>query len=160
MITPFLKFYVLKSGVYSNILAIDFQIYLSKISIMRKHVILVVDDEVEIRNLFFRFLGKKGYQVYLAGSLGEERDFLGQKTPDLIFLDINLPDGNGLMELQRLQPMQEKSKVIIMSAVDDSEERKNAFELGAVDFLSKPFSISRLNEVIESRFAKYKNPKK
>lgn len=126
---------------------------------MKKHMILVVDDEEEIRNFFFRFLGKKGFKVFLAGSIGEEREILEHETPDLIFLDINLPDGNGISELQRLQPMSDTCKVIIMSAFDDLEEKKNAFGFGALDFLSKPFSLSKLNQVIESRFKSIIKPK-
>jgi DNA-binding response OmpR family regulator len=72
--------------------------------------------------------------------------------PDLIFLDINLPDGNGLDELRRLKPYCEDCKVIMMSAFDHLKERKEAIASGAIDFLSKPFSLIKLNQVIESRF--------
>lgn len=127
---------------------------------MKKHVILVVDDEEEIRNLFLRFLGKRGYKVFLAGSIGEKREIMELESPELIFLDVNLPDGNGLKELQRLQPLNDTCKVVMMSAFDDLEERKSAFDFGALDFLSKPFSLSRLNKVIESRFPSVTKPKK
>lgn len=127
---------------------------------MKKHVILVVDDEDEIRNIFFRYLGKKGFKVHLAGSIVEERKVLELETPDLIFLDINLPDGNGLKELQRLRPIFETCKVIVMSAFDDLEERKSAFDFGALDFLSKPFSLFRLDQVIDSRFSSKTKQKK
>lgn len=119
---------------------------------MKKHVILVVDDEEEIRNMFFRYLEKNGYRVHLAGSLEEEQKILESTTPELIFLDINLPDGNGLEELVRLKPLCRVCKVVLMSAFDQREERKQAFESGAIDFLSKPFSLSRLNQVLDSRF--------
>jgi len=119
---------------------------------MKKHIILVVDDEVEIRNMFFRYLDKKGYSVYLAGSIDAEKKILRLITPDLIFLDINLPDGNGLEELIRLQSYQAILPVVLMSAFDQLEERRKAFNSGAIDFMSKPFSLSRLNEVLDSRF--------
>lgn len=131
-----------------------------EISIMKKHVILVVDDEDEIRSMFYRYLDKKGFKVHLAGSIGEERKVLELETPDLIFLDINLPDGNGIKELLRLKPLIDSCKVIIMSAFDDLEERKNAFDSGALDFLSKPFSLFRLDQVIESRFSSITKQKK
>lgn len=120
---------------------------------MKNNVILIVDDEQEIRNLLFRYLVRKGYQVYSAGSIEEERKILKFITPDLIFLDIHLPDGNGLEELQLLRPLCDSCKVIMMSAFDHLKERKEAFEAGAIDFLSKPFSISKLNQVIDSRFS-------
>lgn len=119
---------------------------------MKKHIILVVDDEVEIRNMFFRYLDKKGYSVYLAGSIDAEMKILRLITPDLIFLDINLPDGNGLEELIRLKSYKAFLQVVLMSAFDQIEERRKAFNSGAIDFLSKPFSLSRLNEVLDSRF--------
>lgn len=119
---------------------------------MKKHVVLVVDDEEEIRNMFFRYLGKKGYMVHLAGSIEEEMKILELNIPDLIFLDINLPDGNGLEELVRLKPLYTICKVVLMSAFDQLEEQKQAFDSGAIDFLSKPFSLSRLNQVLDSRF--------
>jgi DNA-binding response OmpR family regulator len=119
---------------------------------MKKQIILVVDDEQEIRNLFFRYLGKRGFSVHLAGTITEEREIMEKIIPDLIFLDIHLPDGNGLDELLRLKPYCMESKVVMMSAFDQSEERENAFDSGAIDFLSKPFSLLRLDQVIESRF--------
>ncbi|RIW15566.1 response regulator [Algoriphagus lacus] len=122
---------------------------------MNEKVILVVDDEQEIRNLFFRYLGKKGYRVYLAGSLSEERKIMETLIPDLIFLDINLPDGNGLIELQKLKPYSATCKVIVMSAFDHLEERTEAFDSGAIDFLSKPFSLIRLDQVLDSRFVPF-----
>lgn len=119
---------------------------------MAKHVILVVDDEQEIRNLFYRYLGKQGYVVLLAGSIEEEMKILETKIPDLIFLDINLPDGNGLKELPKLKQHRDICKVVIMSAFDQLGERNEAIDSGAIDFLSKPFSLSRLNQVLDSRF--------
>lgn len=120
-------------------------------------MILVVDDEEEIRNMFFRYLNKKGYTVYMAGSLATEKKILELNSPDLIFLDINLPDGNGLEELGRFKSLNADYKVVLMSAFDQFEERKKAFDTGAIDFLSKPFSLSRLNQVLDSRFNSPKN---
>lgn len=131
-----------------------------QISNMTDHVILVVDDEHEIRNLFFRYLGKKGYTVHLAGSIEEEKEVLESKSPDLIFLDINLPDGNGLKELLRLKPLSATCKVVVMSAFDHLEERQEALNSGAIDFLSKPFSLSRLNQVLDFRFNSSNKPNK
>jgi DNA-binding response OmpR family regulator len=119
---------------------------------MKKQVILVVDDEEEIRNLFFRHLGKRGFIVHLAGTIEEEEKIMNTLIPDLIFLDIHLPDGNGLDELRRLKPYCDDCKVIMMSAFDHIKERKEAMASGAIDFLSKPFSLFKLNQVIDSRF--------
>lgn len=118
---------------------------------MKKHVILVVDDEDEIRALFTRFLGKKGYDVQSAGNLEDGRKLYKEIKPSLIFLDVNLPDGNGLEELCELKKANLSGKVVMMSAFVHQEDRDKAQNLGAIDFLSKPFSLVKLEQVILSQ---------
>lgn len=118
---------------------------------MKKHVILVVDDEDEIRALFTRYLGKKGYDVQSAGNLTDGRKLYNTINPSLIFLDVNLPDGNGLEELGELKKASLSDKVVMMSAFVHQEDRDKAQNLGAIDFLSKPFSLVKLEQVILSQ---------
>ncbi len=112
---------------------------------MKKHVILVVDDEEEIRALFTRFLGKKGFDVESAGTLAEGREILKGITPSLIFLDVNLPDGNGLEELLELQKANLSQRVIMMSAFVHQEDRDKAQSLGAIDFSASRSVFLNLN---------------
>lgn len=121
---------------------------------MKKHVILVVDDEDEIRALFKRFLGKKGYEVQSAGTLEDGRKLYIETNPTLIFLDVNLPDGNGLEELAELKKANLSDKVIMMSAFVHQEDRDKAQDLGAIEFLSKPFSLVKLEQVILSQLTR------
>lgn len=114
-------------------------------------MILVVDDEDEIRALFTRFLGKKGYDVQSAGNLEDGRKLYKEIKPSLIFLDVNLPDGNGLEELCELKKANLSGKVVMMSAFVHQEDRDKAQNLGAIDFLSKPFSLVKLEQVILSQ---------
>ncbi|WP_075351144.1 response regulator [Algoriphagus marinus] len=116
----------------------------------KENLILVVDDEVEIRTLLARFLTRKGFTVLSAGTLQEGIHLFRQKAPGMIFLDVNLPDGNGLKELKSFKNGYEK-KIIMMSAFDNQEVRKEAMKNGAFDFLSKPFSISKLNELVQNQ---------
>lgn len=118
---------------------------------MEKHVILVVDDEDEIRALFKRFFGKKGFEVQSAGNLEEGRKLYKKIKPSLIFLDVNLPDGNGLEELFELKKANLSGNVIMMSAFVHKEDIDKAKELGAIDFLSKPFSLVKLEQLILSQ---------
>lgn len=118
---------------------------------MTKNTILVVDDEPEIRSLLSRFLGKKGFSVMTAGTLREGREIFREIKPALVFLDVNLPDGNGLSELKQINFGQNKSKVILMSAFDHREVKTEALAFGAIDFLSKPFNIARLDQVVQSQ---------
>lgn len=124
---------------------------------MKKYVILVIDDEEEIRALFTRYLGKKGYDVQSAGTLAEGRILLDEKKPSLIFLDVNLPDGNGLEELFELKKAKISDKVIMMSAFVHQEDRDKAQSLGAIDFFSKPFSLFKLEQAVQSQVIKTKN---
>lgn len=124
---------------------------------MKKHVILVVEDEEEIRALFVRFLGMKGFDVESAGTLAKGRKILKDVTPSLIFLDVNLPDGNGLEELYQLEKAHLSDKVIMMSAFVSQEDRDKARSLGAIDFFSKPFSLYKLEQAVNSQIIKTKN---
>lgn len=119
--------------------------------VMKNRLILVIDDEPEIRNLLSRFLTRKGFSVLAAGTLEEGRRLLNQFKPELVFLDVNLPDGNGLTELRHIHSGKRESKVIMMSAFDHNEVKMEAIQYGALDFLSKPFNIARLDQVVQSQ---------
>lgn len=121
---------------------------------MKNNVILVVDDELEIRVLLSRFLERKGFEVFSAGTLSEGRKLVGERNPDFIFLDVNLPDGNGLKELKRWSYDFESLKIIMMSAFDHLEVRKEALSSGAIHFLSKPFNLARLEQIIKTNISK------
>ncbi len=118
---------------------------------MNNKLILVIDDEPEIRSLLSRFLGRKGFSVISAGTLQEGRKLFNQSKPQLVFLDVNLPDGNGLQELKYINSGEIQAKVIMMSAFDHNEIKMEAIQYGALDFLSKPFNIARLDQVVQSQ---------
>lgn len=126
--------------------------------VMNNKVILVIDDEPEIRALLIRFLERKGFSVLAAGTLKEGRKMFNQSNPELVFLDVNLPDGNGLTELMYISSGERHCKVIMMSAFDHNEVKMEAIQHGALDFLSKPFNIARLDQVIQSQLFHTNNP--
>jgi DNA-binding response OmpR family regulator len=127
--------------------------------VINSKLILVIDDEPEIRALLIRFLERKGFSVLAAGTLKEGRVLFNQSNPELVFLDVNLPDGNGLNELKHISSGALQSKVIMMSAFDHNEVKLEAIQYGALDFLSKPFNIARLDQVIQKQLS-HKNSKK
>ena len=127
--------------------------------VMMNKLILVIDDEPEIRSLLSRFLGRKGYSVLAAGTLNEGRKLFDESKPELVFLDVNLPDGNGLNELRYINSSDFRSKVIMMSAFDHTEVKMEAIQYGALDFLSKPFNIARLDQVVQSQLLNTPNTK-
>tara|TARA_R110002020_G_scaffold375206_3_gene586415 strand:+ start:274 stop:654 length:381 start_codon:yes stop_codon:yes gene_type:complete len=126
---------------------------------MKNKLILVIDDEPEIRTLLTRFLARKGFSVLAAGTLEEGRRLFDKSKPELVFLDVNLPDGNGLQELRYINSGRQQSKVIMMSAFDHNEVKMEAIQYGALDFLSKPFNIARLDEVVQSQLINSTNTK-
>jgi len=127
--------------------------------VMKNKLILVIDDEPEIRSLLSRFLGRKGFSVISAGTLQEGRKLFNQSKPQLVFLDVNLPDGNGLQELKHINLGKTQAKVIMMSAFDHKEIKMEAIQYGALDFLSKPFNIARLDQVVQSQLINSNNAK-
>ena len=126
---------------------------------MKNKLILVIDDEPEIRTLLIRFLVRKGFSVLAAGTLKEGRQLFDQSKPELVFLDVNLPDGNGLDELKHINSGMTQHKVIMMSAFDHNEVKTEAIQYGALDFLSKPFNIARLEQVVQSQLFNTYNSK-
>jgi DNA-binding response OmpR family regulator len=105
--------------------------------------LLVVDDDAEVCQLLERYLGSHGYRVSSAGSGASLRAVLLEQSVDLILLDLGLPDEDGLELLRELQP-QWHGPVIVVSGRGESVERVVGLELGADDYISKPFDLREL----------------
>ena len=111
--------------------------------------ILIVEDEPSLRELIQRSLEKERYVVEVAdfnSALCKIEDY----DYDCVLLDIMLPDGNGLNLLERLKAMHKRENVIIISAKDSLEDKVLGLELGADDYLPKPFHLAELNARIKS----------
>jgi two-component system KDP operon response regulator KdpE len=105
--------------------------------------ILIVEDEWPIRQLLKVSLSAHNYQVNEAQSCREAQDYLDSRTPDLILLDLGLPDGSGVDVLQRLR--RDRTTPVIVLSVQSAEATKiQALDLGADDYLTKPFSVDEL----------------
>jgi DNA-binding NtrC family response regulator len=107
--------------------------------------ILVVDDEAGIRELLSEILFDEGYGVYLAENAVEARQQLLQHRPDLVLLDIWMPDTDGLTLLKEWVSHGHMSMpVIMMSGHGTIETALEATRIGAVDFLEKPIALKKL----------------
>jgi DNA-binding NtrC family response regulator len=107
--------------------------------------ILVVDDEMGIRELLSEILFDEGYRVHLAEDAAQAREFRNRQTPDLVLLDIWMPQTDGLTLLkewavQGLLTM----PVIMMSGHGTIETAMDATRIGAMDFLEKPIALQKL----------------
>lgn len=103
--------------------------------------ILVVDDEFSVRWAFEKALTKAGYEVALAENGVKGLALFESFDPDLVLLDIRMPEMEGLQVLKEIRQRKPDTQVIVMTAYSDMETTVNAMKLGAYDFLSKPFNI-------------------
>jgi len=122
---------------------------------MNEQTILIIDDESEIVSLLTRVLKKQGFIVHSAHTLDEGWNRLTTVNPDIIFMDINLPDGNGLNRLADIKKNFPSVKVVMISAFDMEEYRKKAADYGAFNFLSKPFNLNQVSELVQ-QFRKFR----
>jgi DNA-binding response OmpR family regulator len=113
-----------------------------------KNKILVVDDELVICNLLKDFLTDKGYEVVYANTGKDGLELLKTFNPDVMLLDIELPDMKGLDVLLRSRPIKKDLKVLILTGHGTIETAIGAMQLGAYDHLSKPFELISLEEKI------------
>lgn len=105
--------------------------------------ILVVDDEPQIRRFLRTSLGAQNYRLSEAASGAEALARAAKDEPDLVILDLGLPDGDGFSVIERLR---EKSQVpiIVLSVRNDEKGKVHALDLGADDYVTKPFGMEEL----------------
>lgn len=112
--------------------------------------ILVVDDEADIRTLVDEILSDEGYRVATAGNAAEARDKISTTSPDLVLLDIWMPDTDGITLLKEWSgDAGPNCPVVIMSGHGTIETAIEATRLGAADFIEKPVSIAKLLLTVE-----------
>ena len=105
--------------------------------------ILVIDDEPPIRKLLRMGLAAYGYEVLEASNGRIALELLAQK-PSLVILDLGLPDIDGLELLRRIRSAQESLPVVVLSSRDDEAGKVAALDLGADDYVTKPFGMDEL----------------
>jgi two-component system, OmpR family, phosphate regulon response regulator OmpR len=106
--------------------------------------ILVLDDDVRLRDLLRRYLGEQGFQVQVAETAPRLRELLTRERFDLIVLDIMMPQEDGLTVLKRLRSSGDTTPVLMLTAQAEVNDRIAGLELGADDYLAKPFSPPEL----------------
>ncbi len=114
--------------------------------------ILIIDDEENIRKYLGRALAKDGFDVFTAEYGKEGLNLLVRKHIDIVLLDLNLPDINGLDVLKEIKEVDVQSVIIIITAYGDITSAVEAMRLGAYDYLTKPFDIEDIKIVINKAF--------
>lgn len=110
---------------------------------MSAATILIVEDEEHIATSLAGVLSDEGYNVFTAGTIKEGLVEAATRTPDLVVLDLALPDGDGLVILKEIRAYS-MLPVIVLSARINEEQKVQALDMGADDYLTKPFGISEL----------------
>ncbi|WP_418830489.1 response regulator transcription factor [Phocaeicola sp.] len=114
--------------------------------------ILIVEDDKDLREITTASLEKERYVVSQAPDYRTALQKIEDYDYDCILLDIMLPDGNGLDLLEELHALGKRTNVIILSAKDSLEDKVNGLDLGADDYLPKPFHLAELHARIKSLF--------
>jgi DNA-binding response OmpR family regulator len=119
---------------------------------MKKKKILVVDDEDDILQFLVLVLTDKGYQVTTAASGGAALAQARREPPDLVLLDIMMPqmDGWQVLKLLRLDEATAQVPVAMLSARADASDRVQGLQQGVTDYICKPFSLAELHATIEA----------
>lgn len=113
--------------------------------------ILVVEDQLRLAQLVRQGLTERAYTVATVRTCAEARDALCEDNYDLIILDLGLPDGDGLDLLREWRRSGFKEPVLILSARDALQDRIKGLDVGADDYLSKPFSLEELLARVRSQ---------
>lgn len=120
-------------------------------------MILIVDDDSEIRSLLARYLEGQSFRVQTAANRRECESRIAAGAPDLVVLDVMLPDGSGLDICRALRDRQPHLPVIMLTALKEDVDRIVGLELGADDYLGKPFNprelVARIKAVLRRSFS-------
>ncbi len=115
--------------------------------------VLIVDDETliceSIRADFKRMAHPWEYEVFLAQSVAEAQKTYYREEPDFVITDINMPGGSGLILVSEIHKHNPDCALLVLSAYDDFEYVRNAFKMGAWDYILKPVAFSELEKCVE-----------
>lgn len=111
---------------------------------LEQQLVLVVDDEVAVADLLEDALTLGGYQTLRAANGMEALRLVRENSPDLLLLDINMPLMNGFEVLERLRERGNETPVLFLTARDDRDDELHGLQLGADDYVTKPFGVDEL----------------
>ena len=117
---------------------------------MAINTILVIEDEEDVRMTLSLFLESKGYTVWGADGVAETVKRLNKAFPDLILLDIMLPGLDGIEILKMIKRYDSNVPVVIMSGYATEETAVRSLQLGAYDYIRKPFDLDQISRLLSS----------
>lgn len=122
------------------------------------HRILLVDDDPTNLQILHQVLGGRGYKLIIAKSGEDALKIAERMKPHLVLLDIMMPGIDGYETCKRLKENPETSNaaIIFLSAMDNPEDKKKGIEMGAIDFIQKPFQSDHVIATVQTYFTTYK----
>lgn len=114
--------------------------------------ILVVDDEVKECELLERFLERKGYDVTTSCSGMHALEKVKSKKPDIVLLDIIMPEMDGIEVLRRIREFDKDVCIIMVTVVNDKSVGMEALKIGADEYVTKPIDLNYLEKVIRNKY--------
>ncbi|MEK7713423.1 MAG: response regulator, partial [Deltaproteobacteria bacterium] len=121
---------------------------------MAKSKILIVDDEVSMREFLEIMLSKEGYKVSSSGSGKEALKMLNDTIYDLIVSDVQMPGMNGIELLRNVKEVCPDTTVIMITAYASTESGVEAMKAGAYDYITKPFKVDEIKLIIKNALEK------
>ncbi len=112
--------------------------------------ILIIEDEHNLADSIIKYLSKDGYHCEWVDNFKDALEKIHLYTYDCLLVDIGLPDGSGMQVVERLKKVKSRSGIIIISAKNSVDDKIQGLEIGADDYLAKPFDLSELNARIKS----------
>jgi DNA-binding NtrC family response regulator len=111
--------------------------------------ILIVDDETLIRWALRKELEREGYEIFEAGTAKDAKEIFFEELPDLVILDVKLPDDSGMNLLKKIKESETFCDVIIITAFGNVSNAVEAMKLNAIDYITKPFDIEEVKIVVK-----------
>ena len=111
-----------------------------------KEKILVIDDDLEICHLLKDFLKKKDYSVITATSVRKGLELIGTEKPKIILLDVRMPEMDGIAAIHEIRKIDTSVGIVMITGYKDEESARKTIELGASDYILKPFDLAYLQK--------------
>ena len=111
--------------------------------------VLVIDDQEGIRNLLDTLLSRKGYEVVLASNGKKGLELFHRKRPDVVVLDLKMPQMDGLTVLQQVRQLNPTQPVVILTGAGTAEAEQQVRALGVTEYVEKEFSLHRLGDALK-----------
>lgn len=109
-----------------------------------EQIILIVEDEENLGLTLSEYLKEKSYDVYWAATAKEARESFEERNPDVVLMDIGLPDGSGLDLARDFRKVRQDFLLLFLSALNDPDTKVSGLEIGAEDYITKPFALKEL----------------